>query len=110
MTQNNNLLEKFHLDGIPPASRGVPQVMTQGETSDDEAMDWTTKGAMDAGEEPEIVYGSCQKLSAAGCLMSAWLIAAGNFLTLREQQHVDCDSRDSVLKQWSHGQWVRICR
>ena len=26
MTQNNNLLGKFHLDGIPPASRGVPQV------------------------------------------------------------------------------------
>ena len=26
MTQNNNLLGKFHLDGIPPASRCVPQV------------------------------------------------------------------------------------
>ena len=26
MTRDNNLLEKFHLDGIPPASRGVPQV------------------------------------------------------------------------------------
>ena len=26
MTENNNLLGKFHLDGIPSASRGVPQV------------------------------------------------------------------------------------
>merc|ERR1711903_213581 len=26
MTKDNNLLGKFHLDGIPPAPRGVPQV------------------------------------------------------------------------------------
>ena len=26
MTENNNLLGKFHLDGIPSAPRGVPQV------------------------------------------------------------------------------------
>jgi heat shock protein 1/8 len=26
MTKNNNLLGKFHLDGIPPAPRGVPQI------------------------------------------------------------------------------------
>ena len=26
MTEDNNLLGKFHLDVIPPASRGVPQV------------------------------------------------------------------------------------
>ena len=26
MTEDNNLLAKFHLVGIPPASRGVPQV------------------------------------------------------------------------------------
>ena len=28
MTKDNNLLGKFHLDGIPPAPRGVPQVET----------------------------------------------------------------------------------
>merc|ERR1719503_435157 len=26
MTKDNNLLGKFHLDGIPPAPRGVPQI------------------------------------------------------------------------------------
>merc|ERR1719262_1263643 len=26
MTKDNNLLDKFHLDGIPPAPRGVPQI------------------------------------------------------------------------------------
>ena len=26
MTKNNNLLGKFHLNGIPPAPRGVPQI------------------------------------------------------------------------------------
>ena len=26
MTQDNNLLGKFHLNGIPPASHGVPQI------------------------------------------------------------------------------------
>merc|ERR1719363_51876 len=26
MTKDNNLLGKFHLDGIPPAQRGVPQI------------------------------------------------------------------------------------
>ena len=26
MTRDNNLLGKFHLDGIPPAPRGMPQV------------------------------------------------------------------------------------
>ena len=26
MTEDNNSLGKFHLDGIPPASRGLPQV------------------------------------------------------------------------------------
>ena len=26
MTEENNPLGKFHLDGIPPASRGLPQV------------------------------------------------------------------------------------
>ena len=26
MTEDNNLLGKFHLDGIPPAPRGLPQV------------------------------------------------------------------------------------
>merc|ERR1711904_321154 len=26
MTEDNNLLGKFHLDGIPPAPRGVPQI------------------------------------------------------------------------------------
>ena len=26
MTEDNNLRVKFHLDGIPPASRGLPQV------------------------------------------------------------------------------------
>ena len=26
MTKDNNMLGKFHLDGIPPAPRGVPQV------------------------------------------------------------------------------------
>merc|ERR1719488_399347 len=26
MTRHNNLLGKFHLDGIPPAPRGVPQI------------------------------------------------------------------------------------
>ena len=26
MTENNNLLGKFHFDGIPSAPRGVPQV------------------------------------------------------------------------------------
>merc|ERR1711916_424832 len=26
MTKDNNLLEKFQLDGIPPAPRGVPQI------------------------------------------------------------------------------------
>merc|ERR1719383_1228370 len=26
MTKDNNMLGKFHLDGIPPAPRGVPQI------------------------------------------------------------------------------------
>ena len=26
MTKDNNLLGKFHLDAIPPAPRGVPQI------------------------------------------------------------------------------------
>merc|ERR1711904_721388 len=26
MTKDNNILGKFHLDGIPPAPRGVPQI------------------------------------------------------------------------------------
>ena len=26
MTKDNNLLGKFHLTGIPPAPRGVPQI------------------------------------------------------------------------------------
>ena len=26
MTRDNNLLGKFHLDGIPPMPRGVPQI------------------------------------------------------------------------------------
>jgi L1 cell adhesion molecule like protein len=26
LTKDNNLLGKFHLDGIPPAPRGVPQI------------------------------------------------------------------------------------
>merc|ERR1711879_1084576 len=26
MTKDNNLLDKFHLDGIPPALHGVPQI------------------------------------------------------------------------------------
>jgi L1 cell adhesion molecule like protein len=26
MTKDSNLLGKFHLDGIPPAPRGVPQI------------------------------------------------------------------------------------
>ena len=26
MTKDNNLLGKFHLDGIPPMPRGVPQI------------------------------------------------------------------------------------
>merc|ERR1712014_330982 len=26
MTKDNNLLGKFHLDGIPPAPRGIPQI------------------------------------------------------------------------------------
>ena len=50
------------------------------------------EGSDDAGEEPEIVYGSCWKLSATGCLMSAWSIAAGNLLILNEQRDVDCNT------------------
>merc|ERR1719410_1080312 len=30
MTKDNNLLGKFHLDGIPPAPRGVPQIEANG--------------------------------------------------------------------------------
>ncbi|CAE7450114.1 unnamed protein product, partial [Symbiodinium microadriaticum] len=36
MTKDNNLLGKFHLDGIPPAPRGVPQIEEKGRLSQSE--------------------------------------------------------------------------
>jgi len=41
MTKDNNLLGKFHLDGIPPAPRGVPQI----EATSSELLPWPLKGA-----------------------------------------------------------------
>jgi len=50
MTKDNNLLGKFHLDGIPPAPRGVPQIEV---TFDIDANGILSVGAKDKGTNKE---------------------------------------------------------
>merc|ERR1711963_1392410 len=62
MTKDNNLLGKFHLDGIPPAPRGVPQVEV---TFDIDANGIANVSARDkgTGKEQQIVIQSSGGLS-----------------------------------------------
>merc|ERR1712019_198004 len=62
MTKDNNLLGKFHLDGIPPAPRGVPQVEV---TFDIDANGIVNVHARDkgTGKEQQIVIQSSGGLS-----------------------------------------------
>jgi len=86
----------------PLASPDSP-VLPADESFDlDDAVDWTTRGAVNAIKN-QGQCGSCWAFSTVGTLESAWQINNGALYSLAEQQLVDCDkSNDGCSGGWPH--------
>ena len=69
MTEDNNSLAKFHLDGIPPTPRGLPQVEV---TFDIDANGILNVSAQDVGE----LLNSDSRVDVAGRVHASFLRAA----------------------------------
>merc|ERR1712093_312547 len=65
MTKHNNLLGKFHLDGIPPMPRGVPQIVVTYNIDADGILNVTAKEVSTGKDKKIQIKNDAGRLSAA---------------------------------------------